>query len=190
MISVSKAAKLLAERDGRSTDAHKSAKNPAYQRAIGTIERAVGKWKGRIENGGRVDAVEEGELPSPDGGKNFLIEEFVGWARSLNLKEVGSLDDKFKGFPAIIRISGTATFQVPTVEFSMTRQITAPRVPAPREWVDALERVNREWVECQKENEDLRAELERLRPLAEAKVKEDETRRTNARKTRKEDSSD
>lgn len=190
MISMSEAAKLLAERDTRSTDRHKSANNPAYQRATGTIERAVKKWKVRIDNGGRMDAVEEGELPSPDGGKNFLIEEFVGWARSLNLKEVGSLDDKFKGFPAIIRIGGTATFPVPTVEFSMTRQIAAPCSPAPSEWVDALERANRKWVECQKENDELRAELERLRPLAEAKVKEDETRRTNARKTRKEDSSD
>lgn len=190
MISVSEAARLLAERDIRSTDQHKSAKNPAYQRATGAIERAVKKWKSRIDNGGRMDAVEEGELPSPDGGKNFLIEEFVGWARSLNFKEVGSLDDKFKSYPAIIRINGTATFPVTTVEFSMTRQIDAPRAPAPSEWVDALERANREWIECQKENEGLRAELERLRPLAEAKVKEDETRRVNARKTRKEDSSD
>ena len=137
LIAIADAAELLADRWRRNGDDNRSAKDRARKRIVA--------------------AAKKGELPSAGEGKCFLVEKFVGWARSLTLDGV-SMNDKFKGFPADIVISGTATVKM-TAEFSMVRQVSAPEVPAPSEWADALKRANQEWAECQRENE-------RLRPLA------------------------
>jgi len=161
-ITIAKAAELLAVRWHRNCDDKRSAKDRARKRIVAAAKNEI--------------------LPSPDGGKSFLVEKFVGWARSLTLDGV-SMDDKFKGFPADITISGTATVEI-TAEFWMVSQIPAPEVLAPTEWVDALKRANQKWAECQRENERLRAENEHLRPLADRYEANRKSNQESAKKPR------
>lgn len=145
-ITMNEAAKLFAERDMRKGDDARMAEDRARK---------------RIKSAAKKNA-----LPSLDGGQAFLIEEFIGWARSLTIRGE-SWDGKFKGFPAHITLRFTSTVPTPTIEFSMTGRIAAPAVPAPKAWVQALEKANQRWAEAQKEVERLQAEIDRLRPDAE-----------------------
>lgn len=145
-IPLLEASRLFAERDMRKGDDVRSAED----RARKFIKEAVKK----------------GALPSPDDGKTFPLADFVGWARSLT-RNGESWDDKFKGFPANIKLSFTVAAPVMTAGFSMLAQIVTPATDAPQEWVNALEKANRKWADAQRENEILLAEIERLRPLAE-----------------------
>ena len=154
-IPLAEAAKMLADRNVLETDKHKAAKNPAYQRCLGTIKRAVKAQK---------------LLPCNEQGTAFKIEVFADWARSLNLKEKGSMRDKFNGLPEVLQIGFECTVPVPACEFDIVATS------------ESLDVANRKWAECQREIEELKAEIERLRPLAEAKQRQNTQNRQNGGK--------
>lgn len=144
-ISVSDAAKLFADRDRRKNDDARSAED----RARKAIQYAV----------------KNNQLPSLDGGKTFLLADFVGWARSLN-RNGESWDSKFSGFPAHLTISAELTVRRPQFDATFIREIARPTVEAPVEWVEALRKANSRWAESQRENDQLQAEVARLREAA------------------------
>lgn len=151
-ITLSQAASLLAERDVREGDKECSAGNPGYQRAIKRIK----------------DAAKREELEFMEDG-TVMIEKFVGWARSLTLDGV-LMDDKFRDFPVDVLLSFEAEPVLIGIESEVIRQ------------ADSTNLANQKWAEDQRELERLKEEVERLRPLAERKIRNDEVNRANARK--------
>lgn len=65
-----------------------------------------------------------GKLPN-ENGKSFLIEEFVGWAKSLPGMGDG-WEAKFKGLPSVRRFAFDIDSPAPTVETSI---VTIPETP-------------------------------------------------------------
>lgn len=158
LISRGDAESIYAERDARKNDLSKTT-------AMDRARKAIGRAK----------------LPSPDGGASFLVEEFFGWAKELDLKLpagaawVGEFADtpwreRFSGFPATIRMSFVVELQGRAEwDQRLIRGVAAPECSAPAEWHAALAAANSQWADDQRRIAALEAELAKLRPIAEAK---------------------
>jgi len=97
MLNLSDAAKLFAQRDMRSGD---------------NLRTAEGRARAKI----KYDA-KNGKLPN-DKDKGFLIEEFVGWAKSLTNMGDG-WEAKFNGLPSVRRFFFNIDCPAPTLETSI-----------------------------------------------------------------------
>ena len=169
LVSRHEAEAIYAERDARKSDMGGAARERA--------RKAIGR----------------ADLPSPDGGKSFLAEEFFGWAKELNLKLpagaawVGKFAktpwrERFAGYPAVIRIQGECNLAITAeAKLCVTRGVPTPECSAPAEWHEALATANMAWAEDQKRVMELEAELAQLRRDAAAKSDLRERRREYGR---------
>jgi hypothetical protein len=144
-ITKQEAIQLLAIRDSRKNDGDRSAKD----RAKDTIKRAV----------------KSGQLSLRDGGKRFLIEDFVGWARVRPWKGKLKHSFPFPQFPAQeTRTHSTGVVYEGFHAGTFLRHRLEPDLPhAIQEW----SKWEAETMILRAENQRLRAEIDRLKPLAE-----------------------
>lgn len=96
-----------------------------------------------------TDHAERGELPN-ENGKSFLIEEFVGWAKSL--KNMGDgWEAKFKGLPSVRRFPFDIDCPAPTAEISI---VTIPETPEKAS--ELIRQLQAKLDACEEENAKLR----------------------------------